>query len=158
MDGSSNEDAACFETYFRDDGVEFVDDVVDALPGFGEDVAALVGTNFLTGVNDGGELLLDDHERTLRTADAHTAGPVLVTVPPRAISLHPEQPGGSARNTWPTTVAAIEPMGETTRVELGAPLPLTVEVTPAAIEDLGLQLGSPIWAAVKATEINVTPS
>ena len=27
MDGSSNEDAACFETYFRDDGVEFVDDV-----------------------------------------------------------------------------------------------------------------------------------
>ena len=45
MDGSSNEDAACFETYFRDDGVEFVDDVVDALPGFGEDVAALVGAD-----------------------------------------------------------------------------------------------------------------
>lgn len=43
MDGSSSEDAACFETYFRDDGVEFVDDVVDALPGFGEEVAALVG-------------------------------------------------------------------------------------------------------------------
>ncbi len=121
-------------------------------------VAALAGTNFLTGVNDGGELLLDDHPRTLRTADAHTAGPVLITIPPRAISLHREQPDGSARNTWPTDVAAIEPLGETTRIELGLPLPLTVEITPAATADLGLEPGTPIWAAIKATEVNVSPA
>jgi len=121
-------------------------------------VAALAGTNFLTGVNDGGELLLDDHARTLRTADAHTAGRVLITVAPRAISLHRDEPDGSARNAWPTTVAAIEPMGETTRIELDDPLPLTVEITPAATEDLELAPGSPIWAAVKATEVNVTPA
>ncbi len=121
-------------------------------------VAALAGTNFLTGVNDRGELLLDGLARTLRTADAHTAGPVLITVAPRAISLHRDEPDGSARNAWPTTVAAVEPMGETTRIELGEPLPLTVEITPAATEDLGLAPGSPIWAAVKATEVNITPA
>ncbi len=121
-------------------------------------VAALAGTNFLTGVNDAGELLLDDHARTLRTADSHTTGAVLITVAPRAISLHRSEPDGSARNSWPTVVAAIEQMGETTRIELGEPLPLTVEVTPAATADLGLEPGSPIWAAIKATEINVTPA
>jgi molybdate transport system ATP-binding protein len=121
-------------------------------------VAALAGTNFLTGANQGGELLLDDHARTLRTADTHTIGPVLITVAPRAISLHRDEPDGSARNAWPTTVAAVEPMGETTRIELGDPLPLTVEITPAATQDLGLEPGSAIWAAVKATEVNVTPA
>ena len=120
--------------------------------------AALAGTNFLTGVNDEGEVLLDDHQRTIRTADAHTAGPVLVTISPRAISLHRDEPHGSARNTWPSTVVAVEPMGETTRVDVGDPLPLTVEITPAAAADLDLDAGTPIWVAIKATEVAVVPA
>ena len=52
----------------------------------------------------------------------------------------------------------VEALGETTRVELGEPLPLTVDITPSAAESLALRPGTPIWAAVKATEIALSPA
>lgn len=120
-------------------------------------VAALAGTNLLAGTNDRGTLTLDEHPHRLQTSDAHTNGAVLVTIHPTAIALYRDPPTGSPRNTWPTTVATVEPLGETTRIILGEPLPLTVDITPAATEALGLRPGAPAWAAVKATEITVTP-
>jgi molybdate transport system ATP-binding protein len=121
-------------------------------------VAALAGTNLLTGANDGGLLDLDEHPLTLRTADTHTTGRVLITIHPTAVALHPDQPHGSPRNTWPTTIVSVEALGETNRIVLGSPLPLGVDVTPAASEALGLRPGSRVWASVKATEIVVEPA
>jgi molybdopterin-binding protein len=37
-------------------------------------------------------------------------------------------------------------------------LPLTVEVTRGAVDALGLEPGRPVWPAIKATEIRVTPN
>jgi molybdate transport system ATP-binding protein len=37
-------------------------------------------------------------------------------------------------------------------------MPIIAEVTPAAISALGLVEGSPVWAAVKATEVEVHPA
>ncbi len=121
-------------------------------------VAALAGTNLLIGTNDGGRLTLNDHPLTLQTSDAHTSGPVAITIHPNAVSLHPDQPHGSPRNTWLTEVAAVEELGETTRIMLGDPLPIGVDITPAATAALALSVGSPIWASVKATEITVHPT
>lgn len=120
-------------------------------------VAALAGLNLLAGTNDGGTVAIEGHPATLRVADAHTVGPVLVTIHPTAIALHPERPRGSPRNVWSTTVATVEPLGEVTRVTTGAPLPLGVDVTPAAVTALALAPGSEVWASVKATEIGVQP-
>jgi len=116
-------------------------------------VAALAGTNLLTGTNLGGTLTLDDHAHRLQAADTRTAGPVLITIAPAAVALHPEEPHGSPRNTWLTTVTAVEPLGDTTRIVLAEPLPLLADITPAATDALALAPGSPIWATVKATEI-----
>jgi molybdate transport system ATP-binding protein len=121
-------------------------------------VAALAGTNLLTGTNDHGTLVLRDDAMTLTVADTHTNGDVLATIHPSAIALHGEQPHGSPRNAWQTTVAHIEPQGDVTRVTLGPPLALRADVTPAAVTALGLEPDSLVWVAIKATEIDVAPA
>ncbi|MEM7274542.1 MAG: TOBE domain-containing protein, partial [Actinomycetota bacterium] len=127
--------------------------------------AAVAGTNLLFGHNDGGTITIEpppgpgagpSETTVLHTADSGT-GPVQVVVDPRAVSLHPDRPRGSHRNVWPTTVQWIEPLGETTRIMLDAPLPLVVDITPSAATALGLAPGSAIWAALKATEVATTP-
>ncbi len=120
--------------------------------------AALAGTNLLTGTNNAGALTLDEHPQTLLAADTHTNGPVVITIHPTAIALHREQPHGSPRNTWPSTIATIEPLGDTTRVTLSDPLPLSVDITPAAATALALGPATLVWVSVKATEIDVTPA
>ena len=48
--------------------------------------------------------------------------------------------------------------GSRVRVRLDGEVPLVSEVTPAAVADLGLTEGEPVWASVKATEVNVYPA
>ena len=121
-------------------------------------VAALAGTNLYAGAATDGSVLLADHDHTFTITDSGVAGAVLLTVHPTAVSLHPERPSGSQRNTWNTTIELIEPLGDIVRITLGGPVPMAVDVTPGAVAALGLQPTSPIWAAVKATEIAVTPA
>ena len=118
-------------------------------------VAALAGLNFLTGTNTGGTVALDLYPHTLRSADTHTNGPVIVTIHPNAIALHTDEPHGSPRNTWQTSIAVIEPLGDITRITLDAPAPLSVDITPGAVTAMALEPGSAIWASIKATEIQL---
>ncbi len=120
--------------------------------------AAIAGTNLLTGTNVGGVITLDDNAQVLHAADTHTTGPVLITLAPNAVALHLERPEGSPRNTWRTAVAAVEELGEITRVTLADPEELAADVTPAAVDALGLRPGQAIWASVKATEIGLSPA
>ena len=78
-----------------------------------------------------------------------------MTIRPSSISLHRSAPEGSPRNTWETTIAVMERLGERTRIRTGAPLPLTVEVTSEATSALALDVGETVWLAIKATEIGV---
>lgn len=119
-------------------------------------VAALAGTNLFVGDADGGSVRLGAHDHVLTIADTAVRGPVIVTIHPTAISLHPTRPSGSQRNAWATMVDLVEPLGDTVRVTLAAPMPLAVDVTPGAVDALGLAPGTEVWAAVKATEIQAT--
>jgi molybdate transport system ATP-binding protein len=121
-------------------------------------VAALAGTNLLTGTNRGGDISTEPTGFVLHAAHAEHEGAVLVTIHPSTIALYPDEPHGSPRNTWATTVVSVEPAGDTVRVLLGGPLPLAVDVTPAASAALGLRPGNPVWATVKATEVTVSPA
>ena len=121
-------------------------------------VAALSGRNLLHATNEKGVLTLPDSMHTLQTADTGVQGPVLVSIAPSAIALHHEQPHGSPRNTWPTVVTAIEPLGDISRLYLGDPLLLTADLTPGAVAALDLRPGAMVWASIKATEIDVTPA
>lgn len=121
-------------------------------------VAALAGLNLLTGTNTNGTLTLHHHPQALHTADTATTGEVLITIPPNAVALHLVEPHGTPRNTWPTTITAVEPLGSITRVTLGHPVPIGVDITPSAADALRLAAGATVWASVKATEIAVNPT
>ncbi len=117
--------------------------------------ADLAGSNLLTGRAHGGDV--DTGTCTLRIADPQVTGPVALTIHPTAISVHRERPGGSPRNHWETTVQRIEALGPRVRLLTGAPLPLAVELTRGAADELGLNRGARVWVAIKATEIGVQP-
>ncbi|MGR7001600.1 TOBE domain-containing protein [Yinghuangia aomiensis] len=105
------------------------------------------------GVADGTGIRVRDGGHTLSTAEPVPAGPVLATVHPDHVTLHRERPEGSARNTWPGTVAEVTGTGTRLRVTVrGTDGPdVVAEVTAAAAADLGVGEGLPVWVGVKAT-------
>jgi molybdate transport system ATP-binding protein len=118
-------------------------------------IADLAGSNLLVGNASSGSVTVGTH--ILHIADTVIGGSVLATIHPRAVSVHRQHPEGSPRNVWKTTIARIEHFGDRVRLQTGEPLALAVEVTPAAVDALGLELGSDVWLSVKATEIGVEP-
>ena len=118
-------------------------------------VADLVGVNLLPGRADGRRVVVGDGELTVAEP---FAGDVLVVIPPRAVALHAGPPQGSPRNTWAGRVAFLDLEGDRVRVAVAGPFPITAEVTPAAVAELALGEGSPVWVSVKATEIGVQPA
>ncbi|TYB44788.1 ABC transporter ATP-binding protein [Actinomadura chibensis] len=121
-------------------------------------VARLVGLNLYRGRADAGRVAVADGAATLDTADP-LDGDVFLAFAPAAVALYRTRPDGSPRNLWRARVAAIERQGDRVRVHLsGPPFDAVAEVTPAAVAELQLSEGSPIWAAVKATETHVYPA
>jgi molybdate transport system ATP-binding protein len=116
--------------------------------------ADLAGVNLVTGVAEAGRVRVDAGPE-IRIPDTSIAGPVLLTIHPRAVAIHPGPPEGSARNTWPSVITSVEDLGDCSRVQFGAPLPLTAEVTSSARQELGLSGGREFWVAIKATEVTV---
>ncbi len=119
-------------------------------------VADLVGINLLHGRLDGTTVTLDAGGKL---AVALTAPPpdgcVTIAIRPQSIALYPREPDGSPRNTWPTTIAALEADRDRIRATLDAPIPITAEVTATAAHTLDLRPGQPVWASIKAVDITV---
>jgi molybdate transport system ATP-binding protein len=116
-------------------------------------VAQLMGLNLIRGRADGNSLVLADGTR-LETAGP-SDGDMLAVIAPRDIALYPDPPGGSPRNTWSTRVVEVHLIGDRARVLLDAPIRVTAEITAVAMAELGLTDGAPVWASVKATQIDV---
>jgi molybdate transport system ATP-binding protein len=127
-------------------------------------VARFAGVNLLRGVAVDGQVRVDGGARLV--AAGAPDGPVLVTVRPEAVALHRREPDGTPRNVWQGVVVAVDGHaghGARVRVQVegtapGAVPAIVAEVTPAAIADLGLHPGSPVWVAVKATEVTAYPA
>lgn len=120
-------------------------------------VARLVGLNLHRGRGAGAAVALDAGG-VLQVADA-LDGPVLVAFPPTSVTLHRQHPEGSARNVWQGTIAGLEQHAHTVRVQVTAPRhpPVLADVTPAAVAELRLVPGAPVWVSFKATDTHVYP-
>jgi molybdate transport system ATP-binding protein len=118
-------------------------------------VAHLVGLNFYRGVASGTEVHLDGGG-TLTVAEP-AEGPVHVVFPPSAVSLYPDRPAGSPRNTWQAVVSGIEQHAHTTRVDLGGSPAVLADITTATVAELRLQPGDTLWVSLKATEVHTYP-
>jgi molybdate transport system ATP-binding protein len=115
-------------------------------------VADLVGTNLVTGdVSDG--VLLTDRGAHIVIADAEP-GRSFAVIRPQAVTISRTNPAGSsARNVWEGTLGDIDRLGERVRVGIEGSLPITAEITTAALESMQLRPGDTVYAAVKATDI-----
>ncbi len=119
-------------------------------------VARLVGLNLYRGRAAGQRVRLSA-DFGLTTGDRHD-GEVFVAFPPSAVALHPRQPDGSPRNTWPATIAGVQRHGDNLRIQLNGPIEVAADVTPAAAAQLRLVPGQRVWAAVKAAETRAYPA
>jgi molybdate transport system ATP-binding protein len=119
-------------------------------------IASLVGVNLLVGTSRRTTLTTTAGAQIV-TADP-VDGPAFAIIQPNAVALYPSVPEGSPRNVWRTTVADIDPQADRVRVRLDGAVPLVAEITPGALDDLALQPGDEVWAAVKATEVTAYSS
>lgn len=120
-------------------------------------VARLVGVNLLRGTLSSGTLTTATGT-VLVVADGRgtpTSGPAYVTVRPQAVTLFTTRPDTSARNVWELDVDNVEEFNDRVRVALTGAVDLVAEVTPAAAAELDVVPGRRLWAAVKATEVDV---
>jgi molybdate transport system ATP-binding protein len=117
-------------------------------------VGQLVGVNLFRGTAGPGVVDLPSGAVLVTTAgDVH--GPAFAAVPPESVAVFSERPHGSPRNVWAGRVRTVEAEGERARVAVDAAVPLVAVVTTAAVADLGLAAGAPVWVAVKATDVRV---
>ena len=119
-------------------------------------VADVVGVNLYRGAADGERIRL--HGQGELVAAGHARGEVFAVVHPRAVALHRQEPEGTPRNVLTGTVEHLDVEGDRVRVILAGAVPVTAEVTPAAVTELGLTPGAAVWASIKATEVSVYPA
>lgn len=120
-------------------------------------VAALMGVTLLRGTADGGVLDLDGGGR-LYIADRQLAGRALAVLRPSSITVHRQPPEGSARNAWPGTVISLQPSHDRVLVGVDGSPSVSAAVTPGAIAELGLSVGTEVWLSVKAVEVDAYPN
>jgi molybdate transport system ATP-binding protein len=90
--------------------------------------------------------------------DGQSSRPVLVGLRPSAITIHTTQPTHSSpRNVWKGTVTALELLADRVRVQVDATPPALVDISAAAVADLALRPGNPVWLSAKATETEAYP-
>ena len=90
--------------------------------------------------------------------DNNITGDALAVFEPAAVSVHRVRPSeGSPRNCWEGAITDIHVDGQRARVRVDAALPVTAEITAAAVAELGLTQGTTVWVSVKATDIAVSP-
>ncbi len=132
-------------------------------------VARLMGLNLYTGrLGPGGSVELDGGGTLVVPMPgpdgsgegvARPGRRVLVGLRPSSISLHAQRPAlTSLRNVWPGTVTGLELLADRVRAQVDGRPSALVDVTPAAVSELGLRPGADVWLAAKATEAEVYPA
>jgi molybdate transport system ATP-binding protein len=118
-----------------------------------EHVARLMGLNVLHGLSSGTVVRL--HGGTSLVTATPFDGEVNACFSPAAVSLTADEPSGSPRNRWQGTVRSVVPHGAAVRVHLDGSVALIADVTPTSATALDLVPGRTVWAAVKATEVEI---
>ena len=80
-------------------------------------------------------------------------GDRLLSFSPSIVTVSPVEPAGSARHRWPGTVTSLAPHGDAVRLLVSGEHELLADVTPAAVAELELVPGRPVWLSVKETAV-----
>ena len=123
-------------------------------------LAQLTGLALLTGVERDGDLEIAPGVLVQGLSDPGQpltrGGRGLAGVPPEAVALYLERPGGSPRNALSGVITSLEPRGAVVRVRLDvASQQLAADLTTQSVAGLGLQPGQAVWAVVKAVQVRL---
>lgn len=120
-------------------------------------LADFVGVNLLTGTAASEtELRIGDQLLVGAEGSLVQGQPARATVAPNAVSVFLAPPEGSPRNVLSGTVDLIESRGSVVGVTVDiSGQRLRADLTPAAVADLSLVPGLPVFAVVKATQIQL---
>ena len=94
-------------------------------------------------------------DEPLPSSPAGEPARVALTFPPEAVALSREESHASPRSVLPGVVEGIDVDGSlvSVRVALAEGVTVSARVTASAWADLGLGVGDPLWASVKATQV-----
>ena len=141
-------------------------------------VARLVGLNLYPGrlvdtrsgrveIDSGGTLFAagadpdadSDDAFPVRATPAPRPGQrVLVRLAPSAIAVFDHRPDASSvRNVWSGHVDSIELLADRVRLAIRGRPDALVDITPAALAELRLDVGQQVWLTAKATEATAYP-
>lgn len=124
-------------------------------------LAEMLRLNAWQGTVTGTAGIVLDGGGSINGVDVPAVGtPVLVTVSPSAVALFEDPPGGSMRNVWIADVDDVAILGDRVRVVLSStegPQRTVAEITRAAATELGVRPDLRLFAAVKATELTISP-
>ncbi|HEY2724381.1 MAG TPA: ATP-binding cassette domain-containing protein [Pseudonocardiaceae bacterium] len=118
--------------------------------------ARLAGLNLVPGTAVPNGLKVADGTELTGASEAIDGEPAVAVFSPGAVTVHVDQPTGSARNVIRDRVTALEPQGALIRVRGSGGV--AADITPASAVELGLSSGSGVWFVVKATELAVHPT
>ncbi len=121
-------------------------------------VADLVGTNLYRGEGRDRMLTITGGGTIAAASALEREGPAFAVVHPRGVALHRHRPEGTPRNVWSGSAASIERVGDRVRVQVDGEPRIVAEITPSAAAELELREGTPVWVAVKATEVDLYPA
>ncbi len=121
--------------------------------------ARIAGVNLVTGTLADMTLTCAGTVITGRPVEDDPDSHGVAVFPPRAVAVYPTRPHGSPRNTWPVEVRTVRSDGPGVFVTANHPDlgEVTAEVTSSAAAELDLQVGTHLWFAVKAQEVDLLP-
>lgn len=100
----------------------------------------------------------DAAQRLTAVATESVGTGVFVCIRAEDVTIHPHGPGvTSARNHMAGLVAQVQSAGAMARVVVDCGFPLVAMVTRSALIELGLQVGSPVRASIKAGAVHLVP-
>ena len=123
-------------------------------------LAQLSGLTLLSGVECDGDLEIAPGVLVQGLSDPGQplthGGRGLAGIPPEAVALHLQQPGGSPRNVLSAVITSLEPRGAVVRVRLEvSSQQLAADITTQSVAGLGLHPGQAVWAVVKAVQVRL---
>jgi molybdate transport system ATP-binding protein len=116
--------------------------------------ASMCGLNLLRGVAAGRQQISTDSGMVTGAGSLIIGTQAVACFPPTAVAVYLDPPRGSPRNVFRATVTNVTAHGQVVRVNTDL---VSADLTAAAIADLGLRVGTPVFLTVKATEVRLYP-
>ncbi len=124
--------------------------------------ARIAGLNMISGTSEADAVRPQNSQLVfgMHRTPVPSGEPAIAVFSPTAVAIFTETPHSSARNTFATTIAELEPRDEQVRVRAvtadGATF--TADVIAQTIGDLDLYPGRRVYYAVKATAVTIYPA